>query len=73
MTNTQATSGPEETLDSSFWPGDGTMLKRYRIRPPAPYQSPYPTVLLIPPAECYSCQPVGEYDAGFANCGHNCV
>jgi hypothetical protein len=51
MTDTQATLGPEETLDSSFWSGDETMLKRYRFRPPAPYSSPYPTVLLIPPAE----------------------
>jgi hypothetical protein len=49
--NMQVTLTAEETLGNDYQPGDGTMLKRYRFRPPAPYQSPYPTVLLIPPAE----------------------
>ena len=43
----------EETLGIAYQPGDQTMLKRYRFAPdPAIYgPGPYPTVLLIPPAE----------------------
>ena len=44
--------GVEQTLDSKYQPyptGTPPVLKCYRFPPPAPYDPPYPTVLMVPP------------------------
>lgn len=39
----------EELLAHAYQPPDGDILHRYRFQPPAPYDPPYPTVLMLPP------------------------
>ena len=46
--NGSVTLSNEETLASQYQPY-GNILHRYRFVPPAPYTSPYPTAIMLPP------------------------